>query len=65
MDGAMPPYYRVFEFWFESYEGLQAALGIPEGRAVEDIPSFASGAGIRVCLSRTPVCSRSVPVRGL
>ncbi len=44
LDGGMPPYYRILEFWFEDYDGLQAALGSPEGRAaVEDIPNFASG----------------------
>ena len=44
IDGNMPPYHRICEFWFGNYDGLQAAPGSPEKRAgVEGIPNFASG----------------------
>ena len=38
------PYYRIFEFWFEDLDGLQASMGSPEGQAaVADIPNYATG----------------------
>jgi uncharacterized protein (TIGR02118 family) len=50
-DGSPPPYYRIFEFWFESPERMQAAMGSPEGQAaVGDVPNFASG-GVTLLVS--------------
>ncbi len=43
-DGSPPPYYRVFEIWFENMQQLQQALGSPEGQAISgDLPNFATG----------------------
>jgi uncharacterized protein (TIGR02118 family) len=43
MEG-IPTYHRIEEFWFESYDRLEAALGSPEGQAlVGSISEFASG----------------------
>jgi len=43
-DGGDPPYHRVFEFWFDSQEDLQAAMGSPEGQeTAADVPNFATG----------------------
>jgi uncharacterized protein (TIGR02118 family) len=40
----IPTYHRIEEFWFESYDRLEAALGSPEGQAlVAGIPEFATG----------------------
>jgi uncharacterized protein (TIGR02118 family) len=51
MDGGTPLYHRVFEFWFEDYDALEASLGSDEGRAaVADIPNFATG-GATTCVS--------------
>src|SRR5688572_28571330 len=44
MEGDTPPYYRIFEFWFEDLDGMQASMGSPEGQAaVADIPNYATG----------------------
>jgi uncharacterized protein (TIGR02118 family) len=43
-DGSEPPYYRIFEGYFEDIEQLQSGMGTPEGQAAaEDIPNFATG----------------------
>jgi len=50
-DGSTPPYYRIFEAWFQSMEHLQAGLGGPEGQAaVADLPNFATG-GVTILIS--------------
>ena len=44
MEGDAPPYHRIFEFWFEDSDGMQASMGSPEGQAaVADIPNYATG----------------------
>jgi uncharacterized protein (TIGR02118 family) len=43
-DGSEPPYYRIFEAWFDTAETLQASIGGDEGRAAaEDLSNFATG----------------------
>jgi len=43
-DGSEAPYYFLAELWFDDMEGLQAALGSPEGAAAAgDVPNFATG----------------------
>jgi uncharacterized protein (TIGR02118 family) len=43
-DGSEPPYYRIFEGYFEDMEQLQSGMATPEGQAAaEDIPNFATG----------------------
>ena len=32
-DGGEPPYYRIFEGYFEDMESLQAGMSTPEGQA--------------------------------
>jgi uncharacterized protein (TIGR02118 family) len=50
-DGSKPAYHRIFEFWFDSQEQMQASLGSPEGQAaVGDLPNFAMG-GVTVLIS--------------
>ena len=49
--GEKAPYYRIFEFWFETTEHMQAAFGSKEGQAVmADVPNFATG-GLTVVIS--------------
>ncbi|MGO9392000.1 EthD family reductase [Rhodoblastus sp.] len=49
--GEKPPYYRMAEFWFESEAAMAAAMGSPEGRAVEgDLANFATG-GVTILIS--------------
>jgi uncharacterized protein (TIGR02118 family) len=49
--GDKPPYYRMFEAWFESEEALGAAMGSPEGKAVvADLANFATG-GVTILIS--------------
>jgi uncharacterized protein (TIGR02118 family) len=44
LDGSEPPYYRIFEGYFEDIEQLQGSLSMPEGQAApNDIPNFATG----------------------
>ncbi len=51
-DGSQPPYYRLFEAWFDSSEHLTAASGTPEWqRVTDDLPNFASG-GVTLLLSQ-------------
>ena len=43
-DGGLPPYYRIFEAYFEDMESLQAGMSTPEGQAPpDDLPNFATG----------------------
>jgi uncharacterized protein (TIGR02118 family) len=43
-DGSEPPYYRIFEGYFEDMEQLGSSLSTPEGQAAaNDIPNFATG----------------------
>jgi uncharacterized protein (TIGR02118 family) len=50
-DGTEPPYYRIFEMYFDDMERLQSSLSTPEGQAApNDIPNFATGrAKIFIC----------------
>jgi uncharacterized protein (TIGR02118 family) len=50
-DGSQPPYYRIFEGYFEDMEQLQSSMATPEGQAAaEDIPNFATGgATLLIC----------------
>jgi uncharacterized protein (TIGR02118 family) len=50
-DGSEPPYYRIFEGYFEDVEQMQNSLATPEGQAAPaDIPNFATGgATIFIC----------------
>jgi uncharacterized protein (TIGR02118 family) len=42
-DGSEPPYYRIFEGYFEDMEQLGSSLSTPEGQAAaNDIPNFAT-----------------------
>ena len=42
--GGQPAFYRKAEFWFESPEAMQTALGSPEGMAASaDLGNFATG----------------------
>jgi uncharacterized protein (TIGR02118 family) len=52
-DGSKPAYYRIFEFWFDSLDDLQAAFASPEGQAlVADTANFATG-GLTILISET------------
>ncbi len=50
-DGSEPPYYRIFEGYFEDIEQLQSGMGTSEGQAAaNDIPNFATGgATLLIC----------------
>jgi len=50
-DGSKPPFYRMFEFWFETEDALHRTMGSAEGKAaVEDLTKFATG-GVTVLVS--------------
>jgi uncharacterized protein (TIGR02118 family) len=50
-DGSEPPYYRIFEGYFEDMEQLQSSLATPEGQAPpNDVPNFATG-GVTIFIS--------------
>jgi uncharacterized protein (TIGR02118 family) len=50
-DGSAPPYYRLFEAWFDSPAHLVAVIGTPQWQHVTaDLANFASG-GVTVMLS--------------
>jgi uncharacterized protein (TIGR02118 family) len=50
-DGSKPPYYRVFEFWFDSLDDMQFAFGSSEGQAIiADVANFATG-GLTILIS--------------
>ncbi|MET0521378.1 MAG: EthD family reductase, partial [Jiangellaceae bacterium] len=41
-NGTAPPYYRIFEIYFDDMQQLQSSLSSPEGQAApNDIPNFA------------------------
>jgi uncharacterized protein (TIGR02118 family) len=43
-DGSDPPYYRIFEGYFEDMDQLHNGMSTPEGQAPPaDIPNFATG----------------------
>lgn len=43
-EGGRPPYYRIFEGYFEDMEQLQSGMSSPEGQAPPaDLPNFATG----------------------
>ncbi len=51
-DGSAPPFYRLFEAWFDSPEHLAAVTGSPEWqKVVADVPKFATG-GVTILLSQ-------------
>lgn len=51
-DGSAPPFYRLFEAWFDSPEHLAAVTGSPAWqRVVADVPKFATG-GVTILLSQ-------------
>ncbi len=51
-DGAAPPYYRLFEAWFDGPEHMAAVSGTPHWqRVTEDLSNFASG-GVTLLLSQ-------------
>jgi uncharacterized protein (TIGR02118 family) len=48
-DGSLPPFYRVFEIWFDNQEDMAAMTATPEWKKlVADVPNFASGGITRV-----------------
>jgi uncharacterized protein (TIGR02118 family) len=50
-DGSEPPYYRIFEGYFEDIEQLQSGMATPEGEAPpNDVPNFATG-GVTIFIS--------------
>ena len=50
-DGSEPPYYRIFEGYFEDMEQLQSSMATPEGQAApNDVPNFATG-GVTIFIS--------------
>jgi uncharacterized protein (TIGR02118 family) len=50
-DSTEPPYYRIFEIYFDDTERLQSSLSTPEGQAPpNDIPNFATG-GAKLLIS--------------
>lgn len=51
-DGSPPPFYRVFEAWFDSPAHLATVSGTPQWqRVTDDLPNFASG-GVTLLLSQ-------------
>ena len=51
-DGAPPPFYRLFEAWFDSPAHLAAVSSTPAWQQVAaDLPNFASG-GVTLLLSQ-------------
>jgi uncharacterized protein (TIGR02118 family) len=50
--GSPPPFYRIFEAWFDSAEQFQQVTGTPQWKKIgEDVPNFASG-GATVLISQ-------------
>ena len=42
--GSEPPYYRIFEGYYEDLDRLQSGMSSPEGQAAAaDLPNFATG----------------------
>ena len=52
-DGSPPPFYRVFELWFDGPEQMAAVLGTPEGARVRaDLANFTAGTTVTRFVSR-------------
>jgi uncharacterized protein (TIGR02118 family) len=50
--GSPPPFYRIFELWFDSAEQFQQVTATPQWKKiVEDVPNYASG-GATVLISK-------------
>jgi uncharacterized protein (TIGR02118 family) len=50
--GSLPPFYRIFEAWFDSADQFQQVTGTPQWKKiVDDVPNFASG-GATVLISQ-------------
>lgn len=48
-DGSAPPFFRMFEAWFDSVEQMNAMFGTPAWAKVKaDVPLFASGGITRI-----------------
>ena len=48
-DGSAPPFFRVFEAWFDSVEHMNAMFGTPAWAKVRaDVPLFATGGVTRI-----------------
>lgn len=48
-DGSAPPFFRVFEAWFDSIEHMNAMFGTPAwGKVRADVPLFATGGVTRI-----------------
>jgi uncharacterized protein (TIGR02118 family) len=42
--GGSPPFYRIFEYWFDDRAHMNRVLGSPEARAAtDDLKNFATG----------------------
>ncbi len=51
-DGSAPPFYRLFEAWFDNSEHLAAVTSSPAWQKVAaDVPNFATG-GVTILLSQ-------------
>lgn len=51
-DGSAPPFFRVFEAWFDSIEHMNGMFGTPAwGKVRADVPNFATG-GVTRMVSR-------------
>ncbi|HEX6637254.1 MAG TPA: EthD family reductase [Steroidobacteraceae bacterium] len=52
-DGSEPPFYRVFELWFDGPEHMTAVMDTPEGKKVRaDLPNFTEGTAVTRLVSR-------------
>ena len=50
--GAPPPFYRIFEAWFDSPEHFKQVTGTAQWKKIgDDVPNFASG-GATVLISK-------------
>jgi uncharacterized protein (TIGR02118 family) len=48
-DGSAPPFFRMFEAWFDSIEHMNAMFGTPAWAKVRaDVPTFATGGVTRM-----------------
>ena len=51
-DGSAPPFYLIFEIWFDSQAQMDEVLGSAAWKAVrEDVKNFATG-GVTALLSK-------------
>ena len=52
-DGTPPPYYRIFEAWYESPEHLAAVAATPEAKAAgADVAKFTAGVTLTRFISK-------------